>query len=35
VNLTVAEHRAPARALYERLGFRTDEAFVAHRSWEG
>ena len=33
VNLTVAEHRAPARSLYGRLGFRTDESFVAHRSW--
>lgn len=33
VNLTVADHRAPARALYERLGFRTDESFVAYRSW--
>ena len=35
VNLTVAERRTDARALYERLGFRTDEAFVAHRSWVG
>jgi ribosomal protein S18 acetylase RimI-like enzyme len=33
VNLTVADHRAPARALYARLGFRSDETFVAHRSW--
>lgn len=35
VNLTVAEHRADARALYDRLGFRTDESFVGHRSWTG
>ena len=35
VNLTVAERRADARALYERLGFRADESFVAHRSWTG
>ena len=35
VNLTVAERRADARALYERLGFRVDESFVAHRSWTG
>jgi ribosomal protein S18 acetylase RimI-like enzyme len=35
VNLTVAERRTDARALYERLGFRTDESFVAHRSWTG
>jgi ribosomal protein S18 acetylase RimI-like enzyme len=35
VNLTVAERRTDARALYERLGFRADESFVAHRSWTG
>jgi ribosomal protein S18 acetylase RimI-like enzyme len=31
--LTVQDHRAPARALYERLGFRSDGALVAYRSW--
>ena len=35
VNLTVAERRTDARALYERLGFRADESFVAYRSWTG
>ena len=33
VALTVQEGRAAARRLYERLGFRVDESFVAHRSW--
>lgn len=33
VRLTVQEHRAPARALYERLGFRPDGTVVAFRSW--
>lgn len=33
VSLTVQERRADARRLYERLGFRTDESFVAYRSW--
>ena len=32
VNLTVQEHRAPARALYESLGFRVDVAFRGYRS---
>jgi len=31
VNLTVQEHRAAARALYERLGFRVDVAFRGYR----
>jgi len=31
VNLTVQEHRAPARALYERLGFEVDAAFRGYR----
>jgi ribosomal protein S18 acetylase RimI-like enzyme len=35
VNLTVQEHRAPARALYERLGFRVDAAFRGYRSRPG
>lgn len=26
--------RAPARGLYERLGFRHEVAFVGYRSWE-
>lgn len=33
VCLTVQDHRAPARALYERLGFRHDAALVGYRSW--
>ena len=33
VALTVQDGRAAARRLYERLGFRVDESFVAHRSW--
>lgn len=33
VALTVQDHRAPARALYERLGFRPDGVLVAYRNW--
>lgn len=33
--LTVQERRTAARRLYERLGFRLDESFVAYRSWAG
>ena len=33
VALTVQDHRAPARALYDRLGFRPDGVMVAYRSW--
>lgn len=33
VSLTVPDHRQEARALYERIGFRLDESFVAYRSW--
>jgi ribosomal protein S18 acetylase RimI-like enzyme len=33
VGLTVQHHRTPARALYERLGFRSDGTVVAYRSW--
>jgi ribosomal protein S18 acetylase RimI-like enzyme len=33
VCLTVQDHRAPARALYARLGFRPDGVLVAYRSW--
>jgi ribosomal protein S18 acetylase RimI-like enzyme len=33
VALTVQDHRRPARALYERLGFRSDGSIVAYRSW--
>lgn len=33
VALTVQDHRAPARALYERLGFRPDGILVAYRNW--
>ena len=32
VHLTVQEHRAPARALYDALGFRMDLGFVGYRS---
>jgi ribosomal protein S18 acetylase RimI-like enzyme len=32
VNLTVQDHRADARRLYEQLGFRLDESFVAYSS---
>ena len=32
VNLTVQHHRAQARELYEALGFRLDESFVAYSS---
>lgn len=32
VCLTVQDHRADARTLYEALGFRLDESFVAYRS---
>ena len=32
VHLTVQEHRAPARALYESLGFRVDLAFRGYRT---
>ena len=32
--LTVQDHRAPARGLYERLGFRHEVSFVGYRSWE-
>lgn len=32
VALTVQDHRAPARALYERLGFRSEGTLVAYRS---
>jgi len=32
VNLTVQDHREGARHLYDRLGFRLDESFVAYRS---
>lgn len=31
--LTVQDHRTPARALYERLGFRPDGSLIAYRSW--
>ena len=31
INLTVQEHRSPARALYARLGFHVDVAFVGYR----
>jgi ribosomal protein S18 acetylase RimI-like enzyme len=33
VSLMVHDHRAPARTLYERLGFRSDGVLVAYRSW--
>lgn len=33
VSLTVQVRREEARHLYERLGFRLDESFVAYRSW--
>jgi ribosomal protein S18 acetylase RimI-like enzyme len=33
VALTVQDHRAPARALYQRLGFRPGGSLVAYRSW--
>lgn len=33
VCLTVQDHRTPARALYARLGFRSDGSLVAYRSW--
>jgi ribosomal protein S18 acetylase RimI-like enzyme len=33
VGLTVQDHRTPARSLYDRLGFRSDESLVAYRSW--
>lgn len=33
VCLTVQDHRTPARALYERLGFRHEAALVGYRSW--
>jgi ribosomal protein S18 acetylase RimI-like enzyme len=33
VALTVQDRRAPARALYEHLGFRPDGVLVGHRSW--
>jgi ribosomal protein S18 acetylase RimI-like enzyme len=33
VALTVQDHRAPARALYRRLGFRPDSSLVAYRDW--
>jgi len=33
VCLTVQDHRTPARALYERLGFRPDGSLIAYRSW--
>ncbi|HET6950987.1 MAG TPA: N-acetyltransferase [Acidimicrobiales bacterium] len=33
VALTVQDHRTPARALYDRLGFRPDGAMIAYRSW--
>jgi ribosomal protein S18 acetylase RimI-like enzyme len=33
VSLTVQHHRAPARALYEQLGFRPDGTFLAYRDW--
>ena len=32
VHLTVQDHRAPARSLYEALGFRHEMAFAAYRS---
>ena len=32
VALTVQDHRAPARALYEELGFRPDGSFAAYRN---
>jgi len=35
VSLTVQEHRAPARALYESLGFRVDLAFRGYRNRSG
>jgi ribosomal protein S18 acetylase RimI-like enzyme len=34
MSLTVQDHRAPARGLYERLGFRHEVSFVGYRSWE-
>lgn len=34
MSLTVQDHRAPARGLYERLGFRHQVSFVGYRSWE-
>ena len=33
VGLVVQDHRAAARALYERLGFTPDGTLVAYRSW--
>lgn len=33
VGLTVQDHRAPARALYGRLGFRSGGSLVGYRSW--
>jgi ribosomal protein S18 acetylase RimI-like enzyme len=33
VGLTVQDHRTPARALYERLGFRPDGSLIAYRNW--
>jgi ribosomal protein S18 acetylase RimI-like enzyme len=35
VALTVQDHRAPARALYESLGFRPAGSIVGYRSWTG
>ena len=34
LSLTVQDHRAPARRLYERLGFRHRASIVGYRSWE-
>lgn len=34
VALTVQDHRRPARALYEQLGFRLAGSVVGYRSWE-
>ena len=34
VALTVQDHRAPARALYQGLGFRSDGTLVGYRSWD-
>lgn len=33
VSLLVQDHRTPARALYDQLGFRLEESLVAYRSW--
>jgi ribosomal protein S18 acetylase RimI-like enzyme len=35
VALTVQDHRAPARALYQSLGFRPAGSIVGYRSWTG